>query len=139
MEDYNLREAQLYRVLVGVFGKERVIPRAKITLVCGGVLPDLPEARYPKYASWAEGFRCLFTIVNGQDEPCLVIEFFSGFGGVIDPVEAEREHYLPSVLRCRNIYYMTLSEEEFDELIAPEASMSFLELMEFKIGDEVLS
>lgn len=135
----DLREAQLYRMLMRVFGNEQVIPRAKISFVCGGTLPALSPARYPKYHEWAKHFRCLFTVVNSEDEPCMVVEFHSGFSGAIDPEEAEREHYLPSVLKCRKIHYMTLSEAEFDELLSPDQDVSFLQLVEYKIGDEVLS
>ena len=139
MEHFELREAQLFRILSGVFGKDRVIPRVGIGTVCGGEMPDLPPARYPNYEAWAKDFRCLFTIVNHEDDPCMVVEFFNGFSVAVDPREAEREHYLPSVLKCRNIHYITLSHEEFDEILAPENDFSFLQLVECKIGDEVLA
>jgi molybdopterin-guanine dinucleotide biosynthesis protein A len=132
-----LREAQLYRILMDVFGRERIIPKAKISFVCGGDLPRLPQTRYPRYKRWAEEFRCLFTVVNHHDEPCLVIEFLTDFTDAIDPHEAEREQYLPSVLKLRNIRYMTVNDEEFDALLEPDAEFQFLRLVEEKIGGEL--
>lgn len=136
MEDLELREAQLYRLLINMFGRDQVIPKATIRMVCGGELPNLPAARYPHYQSWAKSFRCLFTVVNSVDEPRLVVEFCQGFEESVDVYEAEREHYLPSVLKCRDISYVTISNQEFEELLSADGDFNFFHVMEDQLGDK---
>jgi len=134
-----LREAQLYRILMDVFGRERIVPQARISFVCSGELPELCPEMNPGYAEWAERFRCLFTVVNNEDEPRLVVEFLSDFTDFVDIREAERDRYLPEVLRQQGIHYMTVSNAEFGELLSAESGLHFLHLMETKFGDEIVA
>jgi hypothetical protein len=137
--DIELREAQLYRILMEVFGRERIVAQARISFVCSGKLPDLCPEMNPGYAEWAERFRCLFTVVNNEDEPRLVVEFLSDFTDFVDIREAERDRYLPEVLRQQGIHYMTVSNAEFGELLSAESALHFLHLMETKFGDEIVA
>jgi hypothetical protein len=135
----DLREAQLYRILMRVFGRERIVPQARISFVCSGNLPELCPETNPGYRDWAEGFRCLFTLVNNEDEPRLVVEFRSDFTETVDIREVERDRYLPEVLQRQGIHYMTVSEAEFGELLSAESEMCFLHLMECKFGDKIVA
>ncbi|MCB0320218.1 MAG: hypothetical protein KDD60_04775 [Bdellovibrionales bacterium] len=137
MDQLELREAQLFRLLSECFGKDRIIPKARISLVCGGNLPRLPEDQQIGYHEWVTGYRCLFTVINADDQPRLVVEFFSGFTKSIDPHEAERQRFLPSVLRIQKILYLTISDEEFSALLSPEEDVSLWQLIECKLGDEL--
>jgi hypothetical protein len=129
----DVQEAQLYRLLSGFFGRERVIPHMSVLAVCGGELPNQVEDAAGKLRLWAQGTKCLFTIVDHQDSPKMVIEFFSGFERAIDPNEEERQRFLPTLLPAAGVRYVTLSWDELEELIDPRSSLDLLSFLEDKI------
>lgn len=137
MEQFELREAQLLRLLSDTFGADQVIAKASVSMVCSGQIPKLSEQDYPGFEMWSKKFKCLFTIINNQDEPCLVVEFFGGFAGDIDPFEAEREVFLPTVLKSKNIFYFRVTEEDFRTLIDPDMPVSLLDLLSDKYDSDI--
>ncbi len=134
MVSLSLPEAQLFRILTGFFGADRVVFGMSVSTVCGGNLPETLPGVNRSAREWAKRNRCLFTVVDHDDEPCMVVEFFSGYQEGIDPVEAEHQQYLPAILSGAGIQYVTISNEEFSELLTPESNLDFYALLKAKIG-----
>jgi len=133
MVDFSLQEAQLYRLLTGFFGKDQVIPRMTVLAACGGQLP-VNGHKFPSGTDqWAKVNRCLFTIVDQDDEPKLVVEFFSGLHQAIDIVEEEHQRYLPPILKAAGVTYITFSDDEFAELISPDSDWDFYSFLKAKL------
>lgn len=128
-----LHEAQLFNLLASFFGRERVIPNMSVMSVCGGSLPE--GLKNPaELTSWAKSNKCLFTIVDGDDTPKLVVEFFSGFEKSIVPKEEEHQRYLTQLLPAAGVRYITISDEEFSELLDPRGSLDLFALLEEKVA-----
>ena len=138
MLNLSLEEAQLMRLLTGFFGRERVIHRVSVLSVCGGRLsPDLEYSRLGMDAAelehWARVNSCLFTIIDDDARPCLVIEFGAPGGGVIDVEQLEHGRYLAPILACERIHYVTVSPQEFAEIMDPDASLDMFSFLRDKI------
>lgn len=140
MIDMELREAQLFRILVGFFGRDRVIFKMSALTVCGGSVPDgvqippLPGGELLNIQKWARSNSCLFTIVNEFDEPYMVIDFFSGFERSVDVKEVEHQQYMEPLLTASGIRYITMSDDEFDDIIDPDSSLDLLSFLKAKIS-----
>ena len=144
MVNLSLREAQLFRMLTRFFGQDQVIIRMSALAVCGGELPDplppailsqIPRGKSLNMASWAKKTTCLFTIVDQNDQPCMVVEFFSGFDGSIDASEEEHQRLLAPLLSNRHIPYVTISDREFGDLIDPMGNLDFCTFLEAKFTE----
>lgn len=97
--------------------------------VCGGVLPNIHESldlTPIELAGWARGARCLFTIVDHNDDARLVVEFFSGFNKAIDVTEAEHERYLRPILQAAGIRYVTIAPDDFSDMLDPSSGMDLV-------------
>jgi hypothetical protein len=105
-----------------------------VMTICGGDIPSSIPGIRKDPRDWAKKNRCLFTVVDNEDEPCMVVEFFSGYQQGIDPVEAEHQQYLPAILGGAGIQYVTISNEEFSELLTPESGLDFYVLLKAKVG-----
>jgi hypothetical protein len=128
--EFSLREAQLYRLLGHIFGPDRIVPRMSVLAVCGGTLPTgIPES----WVHWARDSRCLFTIVDAQDEPKLVVQFFSGFHDSVDPLEEEEQKYLPDIFARAGISYATISDREFSDILDPGIAFSLCDCLQSQI------
>jgi hypothetical protein len=135
MIDFTLQEAQFYRVLVDFFGHDRVVPKMRVLAICGGTLPQVAVSGQPELELWANENKCLFTIVNEQDLPRLVIEFFSGFEESVEIQDVEHQRYLPRLLKAAGVQYVTFSLAEFSELLDPHSSLDFVTLLKAKVDD----
>jgi len=121
-------EAVLFRLLVAFFGEDRVIPHMSLHAVCGGGLPadlsadirgEIEKLSSRKATEWARGSKCLFTIVDQQDSPRLVMEFFQNFDRVIDLTDLHRRRMMPAVLSAARILYVTISADELGDIMDP--------------------
>lgn len=128
-----MAEAQLFRLLSGLFGGERVVPHMRVISVCGGALPSAALDGAGERATWAEQNRCLFTIVDGDDNPCLVVEFFAGFSEFIDPTEEEHQRFLRPILAAQGIPYVTISPSEFAEILDPGSGLDLVAFLRDKV------
>ena len=129
MHFLSLAEAQLFRQLVALFGEDRVIPQMSAMAVCGGILPRLDQdidLTAIELATWARAARCLFTVVDHNDDAKLVVEFFGGFKNVIDVTEAEHERYLRPILEAAGIRYVTIAPDDFSEMLDPSSGMDLI-------------
>lgn len=128
MLDIAHNEAILFRILTAFFGEDRVVPQMSVLAVCGGEVPVLADsslsAELERNCSktlnqWARESKCLFTIVNHQNDPCLVIEFTADFSDIIDLRELERQRYLKPLLSAAGVPYIGMTAEEFSEIANP--------------------
>ena len=136
MIDLSLSEAKLFRILGAFFGKERVVPRMSVMAVCGGELPPAVNALGIDAVKWARSNNCLFTIIDHDDNPRMVMEFFSGYQSGIDVTELEHQRYLGPILKAVGIPYVTITNNEFEEILDPQGNLDFVSLLKDKVGYE---
>ena len=133
----SMPEAQLFRLLASFFGEERVIPKMSVMAVCGGSLPEIGSAdtveQSPSLNRWARENKCLFTVVDHEDEPRLVVEFFAGFQSSVDVVEEAHQRVLPELLKTVGIHYVTISPEEFRDVLDPDSELDICALLNGKM------
>ena len=129
MLNLSLSEAQLLRMLSQLFGKDRVIPFMSVLCVCGGELPGDYDSNGFDLRSWAKKNKCLFTIVDEDDQPRVVFEFFSGFTEVIENVDVEHQRYLKPLLSHIGVNYITITSSEFSEILDPEGKLDFISFL----------
>jgi len=135
MINLNLSEAQLLRMLSGFFGKENVIPMMSVLAVCGGELPQDYFVEGVDIHSWASRSKCLFTIVDSEDCPKAVFEFYSGINGqAIEIDHLEHQQYLKPLLRSLGIHYITISNDEFAEMLDPRGKLDFISFLKNQMG-----
>jgi len=137
MQELSLVEAQLFTLLGAFFGRKNVIPHMRVIAICGGSLPSLDGSVLASHQAeldrWARTHRGLFTVVDAVDAPKLVFEFFSGFSQIVDPVEEEHQRFLKPLLHAAGLRYITISESEFAEILAPDGKMDFFQFLKSKI------
>lgn len=132
-------EAQLFRLLAQFFGRDRVVPHMSVLAVCGGELPEsIFTITHPLNANgslglWAEDNKCLFTIVDDDDNPKMVVEFFSDFDDVIDPQEEEHHRLIEPILRMAGVRYITITAQEFSEMLDPRCNLDIFTLLKAKV------
>lgn len=136
MAEMSLDEAQLFRLLVGFFGKDRVLFSMSVRAVCGGDLSALSEALDDETRSWAERNRCLFTVVDDDDDPKMVVEFEPDFSSYIEVEQLERKSRLPSLLKANGIQYLTITGKEMGEILDPNGTMNLVDLLKDRFGIE---
>jgi len=129
----SLPEAQLFKLLGALFGSERVVPHMRVISVCGGELPESALDADGARLEWAKRNRCLFTVVDADDNPCLVVEFFAGFSEFVDPVEEEHQRFLKPLLESQGIRYVTISPAEFSEILDPDSSLDLVAFLRDKV------
>jgi hypothetical protein len=137
MISLELHEAQLFRVLTSFFGVEQVIPHMSVMAICGGVLPEtIPSIILDRFkgdiVSWAKKSKCLFTVVDNNDSPKLVVEFFCGFEKSIDNRDIDAQTNIKPILELKGVQYITISIAEFNEILDPEGNMDFYQWLNDK-------
>ncbi|RIL11823.1 MAG: hypothetical protein DCC75_01580 [Proteobacteria bacterium] len=139
-------ESILFRLLAGFFGEERVVPHMSLFAVCGGEVPTglnvlmLAEIqREAKVApqEWARQSKCLFTIVDNQDQPKLVMEFVADFSSIVDLRELTRRRYIEPFLEAAGVRYLTVSPGEFSEITDPGGNLDFFHFLQSKFEVEI--
>ena len=130
----SLNEAQLFRLLVGFFGKDRVLFSMSVRAVCGGELISLAELADESARAWAEGNRCLFTVVDDDDDPRMVVEFEPDFSSYIDVEQLERKKHLPGLLKANGVQYLTITNQEMGEILDPNCCLDLIDLLKDRFG-----
>jgi hypothetical protein len=136
MAEMSLNEAQLFRLLVGFFGKDRVLFSMSVRAVCGGDLSCLPHALDEETRGWAERNRCLFTVVNEEDDPKMVVEFEPDFSSYIEVEQLERKSRLPALLKANGIQYLTITGREMGEILDPNGGIDLVDVLKDRFGIE---
>jgi hypothetical protein len=135
MVEMSLPEAQLFRMLVSFFGQERVLWGMSIKSVCGGCYPVITGSE-PDSASWADGDSCLFTVVDDNDDPKMVVEFAPDFSRYIEVDRLDRHRLLPRMLQACGVQYITLTASELGEMVDPSSSLDLVSFLKDKFGVE---
>lgn len=128
-------EAQLFRMLTAIFGHDNVIPRMRVIAVCEGEVPQALGHSSDELETWARNNTCLFTVVNNDGDPCMVMEFYSGFEhGVVVEEEVDHQRFLKPILKARGVHYVTISGEEFEMLLDPRSGVSIMDFLKDKFN-----
>jgi hypothetical protein len=76
----------------------------------------------------------LFTIVDDDDTPKMVMEFAPDFTQFIEVEQLERQKRLPSLLGACGVQYITMSASELGELTDPDGTIDFVAFLQDKVG-----
>lgn len=136
MSEMSLVEAQLFRMLVGLFGRERVVWNMSVRAVCGGSYPLKDGESSDEVAEWAEAEPCLFTIVDADDAPKMVIEFTPNFSLYVDVKQIDRHQRLPALLDSQGVRYISVTQAEFSDMTDPKSSLDLVSFLKDKFGVE---
>jgi hypothetical protein len=134
MAEMSLEEAQLFRMLVSFFGKDRVLWSMSLRAVCGGDIPEHVRATSSDKVSWVEHDKCLFTVVDDDDNPKMVMEFSPDYSDYIEIDQLERQKHLPPILGACGVQYITISPQELVEILDPHSSLDFFSFLKDKFG-----
>lgn len=121
MIDLTQREVLLFKILISLFGKENVIPKMSLKAVCENSvetasLMNLEDAQ----------LQLLFTVVNNDDVPKLVVEFAAETSKYVDLYSLEREKKVRQFLSSHSIRSIHISEGEYDDLIRSASDRDFV-------------
>jgi len=133
--EFNIEEAQLFRKLVALFGKDCVIPNMSLSTVISDSYEGSDGSTLPFLTERQAGSKCLFTIVDANDKPGLVVEFAATEGDIVDIERLERCKHLEPILSAHNIRFVTLSLSEFNETLDPSSGVKFISLLQGKLDD----
>ena len=158
MNLFELEEAQLFRILGGFFGPDNVIPKMSVLVVCGGSFEHLNSGdlnsedveitniikelgSLEALSNWAKNTVCLFSIIDEDSLPKLVIEFDNSGKDksgnyVVDLYAVEHQKYARPLLKKHGVNYIHLTKNELNEIINPKGKIDFTTLMNEKLGTE---
>lgn len=132
MDEMSLPEAQLYRLLTDLFGSEQVVWGMSALTVCGGELPKLSDVQIPddQLRSWSQKAKCLFTVLDENDNPKMVVNFSFDFPDAIDIQRLESDKLLEPLLSACGVRYIRINGSEFNEITDPESSYDLFSFLE---------
>ncbi len=136
-----LEEAQLFRMLTDLFGRDSVIFRMSALAVCGGELGGVPAALKDGFTSaqelarWAARESCLFTVIAPDDSPRLVVEFAEEFRDVIEPDSVDHHRVLPSLLDQVGVRYIRIARGDFAAMLDPAINYDLIMMLEGLFDD----
>lgn len=133
--DHN--EALLFRLLTSFFGNGRVIPHMSVLAACGGELPQakagLPNAK--ELSDWARRQKCLFTIVNEDDVPRLVVELSVDTKSAVDLLELQKQEQMRPILVAAGVPLIIVSKSELAFVTDPESPNNWFHLLQSKFEE----
>ena len=135
MVELSLPEAQLFKLLASLFGAQQVIPHMRVKGVCGGRVPAVPNCPREVITTFVSQHRCLFTVLDHEDKPKVVIEFGDFFGDVVDAYVEEHQRLLPQVLRAIGVQHVWISMKEFAEVLDPTCSLDLWTLLHDRLQE----
>lgn len=136
-------QAILFRILSSFFGRERVIPHMSVMAVCGGDLPvtlsqtlttEIEAQVQAPLKEWGKRSKCLFTIVNDDDDPKMVVELAIDTDEAIDVEALHRQRYVEPIVAAAGVNYVLISDEELRELCDPSSSLDIVRLLKDRFG-----
>ena len=133
MVELTLEQAQLLRVLHALFGRDRIVCKVSVNLVCDGALPAEFLGNGEALQSWAKHYKCLFTVLNEAGSPKLVVEFNHEFEEALDVQNFEFKPLLEPILKAKQVHYVSISRKEFDALLQGADTLEFVRLLGTKI------
>lgn len=128
-------EAILFRLLTSFFGQDRVIPQMSILAACGGEVPEHKYKEQPAVAIWARQKKCLFTVVNEEDAPKLVVELGVDAKSSIDLAELEKQAQARPLLSAAGVPYIVLSRSDLTFITDPQGRDNWFHLLQSKFEE----
>jgi hypothetical protein len=83
---------------------------------------------------WVDHAGCLFTVVDEEDSPKMVVEFEPDFSRFIEVKQLERHQRLPTLLESYGIRYIAISNDEFRDMTDPRSSLDLISFLKDKFG-----
>lgn len=136
MISMSLQEAQLFRMLEDFFGRDRVVWNMSTKSVCGGDYPAYGGEPADMVARWAEAAGCLFTVVDANDNPKMVVELAVDLSQPIDVTLLDRQQRLPKLLEQRGVQYVLVTQDEFAEILDPQGMLDLVSVLKDRFGIE---
>lgn len=135
MEFSCIAEAQLFRLLSGLFGHDHVIPYMSVFAVCGDEMPA-KYARNPDTVARAKAHKCLFTVTDPQGNPKVVVTLFSGFDQIVETQVAEFHAFAPGMLRDSGVRFINISDDDMAAITDPDSDFNLVKLLELRLLDD---
>lgn len=85
---------------------------------------------------WAERNKCLFTVVDAEDDPKMVVEFEPDFSHYIEVEQLERKSRLPALLKANGIQYLTITGTEMRDILDPNGGIDLVDVLKDRFGIE---
>ena len=114
---FDNNEAILFRLLTSFFGHDQVIPQMSVHAACGG---QLPKSISKDILQWSKKAKCLFTVVNEDDIPKLVVELAVDNKDSIDIHEMDKQMQAKALLDRVGVPYIAISKNEFSFITDPK-------------------
>ena len=105
-----------------------------VRAVCGGDLSVISQDFDEETRTWAERSKCLFTVVDGEDDPKMVVELAPDFSDFIELEQLERQNKLPGLLKSRGVQYLTISGDEMSEILDPNGTLGLVDVLKDRFG-----
>lgn len=128
--DLNLKEAQLYRLLGSIFGKENIICRMSVASINNELLQTLDDK---SLINWAKNNRFLFAITNNDGDPKMIVEIASDMKKIVDLAELEYRKNIMPFLKLNSIHYVEISDPEMEMLLSNNG-MDLVTLLQSKLN-----
>lgn len=132
----DINQTQLFRLLQDIFGASRVIPLIRLKALCGGGLPEVSDCRLDKEDEH-ENIKCLFTVVDKDDEPKMVVDFDAKDLVEIDVYEFNKQEVVKKYLREVGIKYLLIENSEFEDILDATKDITLAACLNSKIGINV--
>ena len=84
--------------------------------------------------AWAGAAGCLFTVVDDNDLPKMVVEFELDTTDSVDLLLLERQQRLPKLLESCGIRYIVLTQSEFGEILDPDSPLDLVSLLQERLN-----
>ncbi|MCB0336928.1 MAG: hypothetical protein KDD62_11510 [Bdellovibrionales bacterium] len=137
MLNFDAHQAQLLRLLSEFFGDTNVIPQMSLA----AVFADCNEAAQEKLAAialartpdWSRTEKCLFTIVDTDGTPKLIVELFADDGNTVDLLLLDKQEQLEVLCREAQIHLAIFGYHELAQILDPSSGMSLLSCLSGKV------
>lgn len=135
-------QAQLLRLLGDFFGSDQVIPFMSISSVFTDLVADLynyaEEFDGSCNQEWLKREKCLFTIIDAEGDPKLVIELSAGDIDPIDLVNLKKQDILEELCSEAKICFALISHHELAQILDPSSRVSLISCLSSKLVNEEL-
>lgn len=131
MQAMDVFEAQLFRLLQGIFGEDNVLPYMRLKAITGGKLPDLSLDKFKEGSH--DNLKCLFTVVDYNDEPKMVIDIDADEIDSIDILKFEKQEIVSAYLKELKIKYLLISLIELEQILDVTSELTLANCLHSKI------
>jgi hypothetical protein len=139
MVHLEVHQAQLLRMLAALFGEDQLLVNLSLRMVidsCEDMQQAVREGVCSAAGSPVLDTKCLFTIVNGNDRPQLVVDF-SGFGeSYIDAAALKQNEAIERVLAEAGIKCLFIHPKDFQAILDKDAETTLVSVLQGLLDDK---